>query len=284
MNCRSSRADSASIVAVDILHGVATTGFCPAGVGYARDRHFDARDERIRVLRISGRRVVGHHVRAHDGGIEGRLALRDMAVGALRVVRLESAGVVGAGGEIDVVVAGAAGRPARRCHKGFGLRGAGGLAVANFAAAGIGGIDDRGKVVDGIHVAGNLVRTPGVVEVPTTLGNWDPMWILCAITLRSSELPVTGSAFCGWWQSTHISMPCAWPPWKANWSWQVLQLWRADDIARDGNRRAIGNEVEGGAGVVGTQIECCEIAVAVDRDGGGHGGVKSRRGLAVKVY
>src|SRR5579871_1148598 len=37
--------------------------------------------------------------------------------------------------------------------------------------------------------------TPGVVLVPTTLGSDEPMWILCANTLRSSELPVAGSAF-----------------------------------------------------------------------------------------
>ena len=66
-----------------------------------------------------------------------------MAVGALGVIRLESAGVVDAGGEIDIVVAGAAGGPAGLGQEGFGLRGAGGLAVANLAAAGIGGIDHR---------------------------------------------------------------------------------------------------------------------------------------------
>ena len=88
----------------------ATTGFCPAVVLVTFVMvTIDARDQRIRVLRVSGRRVIGHHVRAHDGGIEGRLALRDMAVGALLVIGLESTGVVRAGSEIDVVVAGAAG-------------------------------------------------------------------------------------------------------------------------------------------------------------------------------
>ena len=52
-------------------------------------------------------------MRSLDGGIEGQLALRNMAVVAFSVIRLESAGMVGAGGEIDIVMAGAAGSPAR---------------------------------------------------------------------------------------------------------------------------------------------------------------------------
>ena len=54
----------------------------------------------------------------------------------------------------------------------------------------------------------------------------------------------------------------------------------ADDVAGDGHRRAVGDEVEGGAGIAGAQVECRQIAVAVDRDGGGDGGVESRGRLS----
>src|ERR1022692_4777041 len=54
----------------------------------------------------------------------------------------------------------------------------------------------------------------------------------------------------------------------------------ADHIARYGNRRAIGNEVEGGSGVAGSQVECSEIAVAINGDCSGRGGLKSSRSLS----
>ena len=55
-------------------------------------------------------------MRTHDRSVEGDLALRDVAIMALVVIDLRSARVVGlgtigkAGGEIDVIVAGATGR------------------------------------------------------------------------------------------------------------------------------------------------------------------------------
>src|ERR1700693_1358645 len=84
-----------------------------------------------------------------------------MAVVAFRIIRLKSAGVIGSGGEVDIIVAGATGSPARRSKESLGLRGAGGLAVANLATAGIGGIDYRRKVTEDVHVAGNLERDAG---------------------------------------------------------------------------------------------------------------------------
>ena len=42
----------------------------------------------------------------------------------------------------------------------------------------------------------------------------------------------------------------------------------ADHIARNGDRRTIGDKIEGGAGVVRAKVERREIAVAVDRDRG----------------
>ena len=122
------------------------------GIGHAGNGEVDAGQQRIRILRISGGSIGGHHVRAHDGCIEGHLALRDMAVGALRVIRLESAGVVDAGGEIDIVVAGSASRPARLRQKAWLARRRW-FGCGKLRNAGHGGIDHRGKIVDGIHVA-----------------------------------------------------------------------------------------------------------------------------------
>ena len=164
-------------------------------------------------------------------------------------------GWFGAGREIDVVVAGAAGCPARLRQKCFGLRRAGSLAVANLATAGIGGIDHRRKITDGIHVADNLVRDAGrgrganhagqlrshVDLVKEDLGIQrvachrigvlrlvaeDAHLHAVGITAVEGQLVVAGVATLG-----------------------------ADDIAGDGNRRAIGDEVEGGAGVVRAQVE-----------------------------
>ena len=53
-----------------------------------------------------------------------------------------------------------------------------------------------------------------------------------------------------------------------------------DDIASDCNRRAIRNEVEGCARVVGPEVECREVAVAVYGYRGGCRGVESSRRLS----
>jgi hypothetical protein len=54
--------------------------------------------------------------------------------------------MIRASSEVNIVMAGPAGSPARRNQISSGLRRAGSLAVANFATAGIGGIDDRREV------------------------------------------------------------------------------------------------------------------------------------------
>ena len=54
----------------------------------------------------------------------------------------------------------------------------------------------------------------------------------------------------------------------------------SDDIAGNGNRRAVRDEVEGGPCVTDSQVERREIAVAVKGDGGGRRGIKSRRSLS----
>src|SRR5208283_4780771 len=78
-------------------------------------RNFDglAGDQRIRVLRISDGSIGGNDMRAQDGGIEGYLALGNMAGGAFVVIHLEPAGVISASGEINIVVASAAGSASR---------------------------------------------------------------------------------------------------------------------------------------------------------------------------
>src|SRR5262249_28630338 len=60
-----------------------------------------------------GCRLVRDRVGSPDGGIELQFALCDVAVGALRIVHLGQVHVILAGGEVDIVVAGAAGRAVR---------------------------------------------------------------------------------------------------------------------------------------------------------------------------
>ena len=116
--------------------------------------------------------------------------------------------------------------------------------------------------------------------VPTTLGSDDPMWILCAITFRSSELPVVGSACLRLMaEDTHLHTVGIAAVESQLVVTGVAAL-GADDIARDGNRRAVRHEVEGGPGVTDSQVERREIAVAVNGDGGGRRGIKSRRSLS----
>ena len=59
------------------------------------------------------------------------------------IIRLRAARVVDSSREIDVVVAGAACGPSGLAEKSRGLRGTGGLAVANLAAANIGRVNHR---------------------------------------------------------------------------------------------------------------------------------------------
>ena len=139
-----------------------TVGVCPADrIRHAGDGEIDAGHQRIRVLRVRSGGVGGHTCAPMNGGIEGRLALSDMAVVALGVVGLESAGVVGAGGEVDVVMAGAAGGAAGLGHKGLACAAPVVWLWQTSQRCGIGGIDHRRKVVDGIHVADNLIRASG---------------------------------------------------------------------------------------------------------------------------
>ena len=57
-----------------------------------------------------------------------------------------------------------------------------------------------------------------------TLGNSLPMWILWTNTFISTVFPVSGSTVCGWWHMMHSSMLRREPPWKASWSWHLLQV------------------------------------------------------------
>src|SRR5580698_4461007 len=58
------------------------------GIGHAGNGKTEAGDLRIRVLGVQSRCVGGHHVRAHNGGIENLLILGHVAGGTLRVIRL----------------------------------------------------------------------------------------------------------------------------------------------------------------------------------------------------
>ena len=82
---------------------------------------------------------------------------------ALVVVELGKVHVIGAGGEVDVVVAGAAGGAAGVGVPGGGLCGAGGGFVALRAAARIGGQNHGGPIggADGVLPAGDDAREAG---------------------------------------------------------------------------------------------------------------------------
>ncbi len=195
-----------------------------------------------------------------------------------RVVVLESAGVVGSCGEVDVVMAGTAGSAAGFRHEGFGLRGTSGLAVANFATAGIGGIDDFRKVVDGICVADDLVRNSGGARSANDAGQLGPHVDLVRHHFKIQRVAADGIGVLGLVaQDAHLHAVSI-----AAMERQLVVAGVAtrgtNDIACYGYRRAIGNEVVRRTCVVGAEVERREIAVAIDGDGGGHGGIESRRG------
>ncbi len=130
-------------------------------IGNAGDGQVYAGQQRIRVLRVSSGCIGGHHVRSQNGASKGVTPGGMWQLAHSESSELESAWVVDSGDEIDIVVAGAAGSPRGLGHKHFGLGGAGGLAVADFATARIGGIDHCRKVIDRIHVADDFVRYTG---------------------------------------------------------------------------------------------------------------------------
>jgi hypothetical protein len=63
--------------------------------------------------------------------------------------------MVGAGGEIDIIVTRAAGHTGRIDHESGGLRSAGGLLMANLAALGAGWIDYR-RIIAGPETGSDL--------------------------------------------------------------------------------------------------------------------------------
>ncbi len=83
-------------------------------------------------------------------------------IDALAVVDLGTAGVVGAGGKIHVVVAGAAGRARRLRQPGVGLGRAVIGIVAGLAAQDISRINHRGPIVHGVLKPDNLVWGSGL--------------------------------------------------------------------------------------------------------------------------
>src|ERR1017187_6429166 len=96
-------------LAIHVLDGERNFGSLPCQVvGYAGDMDVDTGYQRVRIGRKCLRRIEFHRMGTQDGGIERRLAFRNVAVSALRIVRLEAAWVIGATGEIDIVMAGTA--------------------------------------------------------------------------------------------------------------------------------------------------------------------------------
>ena len=91
-------------------------------------------------------RILGNHVCSLDGRVEIQFALWNVAKCALVVADLGPAGMIGAGGEIHIVVAGSASYAGRLGQISRGLRGAGIRLVAHFAAARVGGKHDGREV------------------------------------------------------------------------------------------------------------------------------------------
>ena len=272
VNCRVEACDRAILWPLSSCQSEIDSGRLPGiCIGNAGNRKVDARQQRIRILRITGGGIGGHHMRTHNGRVKGELALWDMAVGALSVIGLKSAGVVGSGSEIEIVVTGPAGSAAGCRKESFGLRGdagfsgawrgartrrnAGGLAVANFATAGIGGIDDRRKIVDGIHVANHLVRDAG-----SGRGAHHGRQLGAHVDFMKEDLGVqrvTGSRIGVLGlvtEDAHLHSDRV-----TTMEHQLIvagvATLGADDIARDGNRRAVGDEIEGVTGVADAQVE-----------------------------
>ena len=187
--------------------------------------------------------------------------------------------MIGAGGEVQIVVASYARCAAWLRKISGGLRSAAFLVMADFATLNLGGIHHRGKVSDGILEADNLVgnarcrrcanhtrKTRSHVElvrkhleIQRITRGW--ISILRLVAEDAHFHPVSIAA-------VECQLVVAFVATRG-----------ANDIARHGNRRAIGNKIERGAGVACTQIESRQIAVAVYSHGGGDGGVKSRWGF-----
>src|ERR1019366_2840122 len=109
----------------------------------------------------SGRR----HVRAQDRGVEIDFALRNVAGRTLAIVNLYAAWVIGTGGEIDIVVAGAARGATRIGQKCGRLRGAIGLRVAGhrYTTLGVPGSSGRRRDGGGLRVA--RFASPGIAWI-----------------------------------------------------------------------------------------------------------------------
>jgi len=250
------------------------------GIGHASNREVDPGQQRIRVLGVSSGSIGGHHVRSQNGGIEGDFALGDVTSVALIVIELRATRVVDAGREIDIVVTGPAGRPSGLAQEGSGLRGASDLAVTNFATARISGVDHRGKVTEDVHETRNLEGDAGRGR-----GTHDARQLRTHVDLMKENLGVQRVAgdridvlgLVAEYAHLHAVGITAM---ESQLIMAGVATLGADDIAGNSNGRAIGNEVEGRAGVAGAQVERREIAVAVDRDCSGHGGVESRGGLS----
>ena len=111
----------------------------------------------------AGGRLGGDGVRALDGSVEFQLALRNVALAALVVGNLRQIDVVCAGGEVHVVVAGAASRAVGILEPGIGLCGAGlrGGLVAELATPRVGGQTHCRPVGNALAVPDDLIGFAG---------------------------------------------------------------------------------------------------------------------------
>ena len=206
-------------------------------------------------------RIRGHQVCSLDGSVEIQLALRNVADRALVVADLRSAGVIGASGEVHVVVAGSARHARRPGEVSGGLRGAGLLLVAHFAAARVGREDDGRPIGHASLKADDLVRLARLnagqlgthVDLVSHHGQVDRVAGIGIGCLRCVA------------QNAHLDAA----PRSAMRGELVMAPVAAlgsNDVAHDGDGRTVGHEVEGCACVIRAQVKLGQVTRCVDAD------------------
>ncbi len=232
--------------------------------------------------------LIGNHVRAGDGRVETQGALRIMASGAGGIAGFGAGGMIGARGEVYVVVARSAGGARRIGEPGIGLRRAVFGIVAGLAAADVGGVDHGGEVAHRVLEADNLVRLSALhagqraahvdlvdedLEIEGIAGvrvgglrlmAHDAELDIAARTAMRGQAGRSGDA------DHAIRQPVT-----------LIAIGGAYDVARLG-RAAGGDEVEGGVGVVGSEVVGGQIARAVNADAVRRGGVEAGGGLGAE--
>src|SRR5271170_1065858 len=207
-------------------------------------------------------------MRAFDGSVKIDLTLRDVAGRALVIVKLRASRVIHSGGEIHVVVAGAAGRARRigQIRRGFGS--ARRLRMAGFATSrisGIGWIDyfrEVGPIYDKWS-SGNYARQARAHmhlvdhDLQIERASSGRIHVLLGVTEHAHFYAAAPPAMPRQLIVTGVATRCF------------------DDVVNLGYGCAIRHKVEFSAGVIGTQVVSGQDSRRVDANGVGGGYVES---------